>query len=75
MIWFTLTGDASGVIRTGLIGQVDRMKIYMSNNLPKGAAETEAWLIPFGTDEATSFAAQITKTESLPIIESFGTFV
>ena len=69
-----ITGDTSGVIRTGLIGMVDRTKIYMSNNLPKGAAETEAWLVPFGTNEATSFAAQITKTESLPIIESFGTY-
>lgn len=70
-----ITGDTTGVIRTGLVGMVDRMKIYQTNQLPKGATETTAYLIPFGTNEACSFAAQITKTESLPIINSFGTFI
>lgn len=69
-----ITGDATGVIRTGLIGMVDRMKIYQTNQLPKASVETEAFWIPFGTNEAITFAAQITQTESLPIIESFGTY-
>ena len=69
-----ITGDATGVIRTGLIGMVDRMKVYQSNQLPNAVTEEKAFLIPFGTNEACSFAAQITKTESLPIIESFGTY-
>lgn len=69
-----ITGDATGVIRTGLIGMVDRMKIYQSNSVPAATTETEAFLCPFGTNEAITFAAQITQTESLPIIESFGTY-
>ena len=69
-----ITGDTTGVIRTGLIGMVDRMKVYQSNQLPNAVTEEKAFLIPFGTNEACSFAAQITKTESLPIIESFGTY-
>lgn len=69
-----ITGDSTGVIRTGLIGMVDRMKIYQTNQLPKATTETEAFLCPFGTNEAVTFAAQITQTESLPIVESFGTY-
>lgn len=68
------TGDSTGVIRTGLIGMVDRMKIYQSNSCKAATTETEAFRIPFGTNEAVTFAAQITKTESLPIVESFGTY-
>ena len=69
-----ITGDTTGVIRTGLIGMVDRMKVYQSNQLDKATDEEQAYKVPFGTNEACSFAAQITKTESLPIIESFGTY-
>lgn len=33
------TGDASSTIRTGKIGMLDRFEVYVSNLLPKGAAD------------------------------------
>lgn len=69
-----ITGDATGVIRTGLIGMVDNMKIYKSNNLPAATNETEAFLCPFGTNEAVTFAGNITKTETGQLEGSFGTY-
>lgn len=69
-----ITGDATGVVRTGLIGMVDNMKIYKSNQLPAATTETEAFLIPFGTKEALTFAGQITKTETGQLENSFGKY-
>ncbi len=72
-----ITGDSSGVIRTGLIGMVDRMKVYQNNNLANGAlaglAAGEFGVIA-GTTEASSFAANITKTDTLKIPKSFGEY-
>lgn len=71
-----VTGDSTGLIRNGLIGQVDRTMIYMSNNLYKatdGDTET-SWYVQCGTKEAGTFAAQITKTDTLPIPTSFGEY-
>jgi len=69
-----VTGDATGVIRTGLIGMIDGMKIYKSNQLPAATLETEATLIPFGTTEALTFAGQITKTQQGQLEGSFGQY-
>ena len=72
-----ITGDSTGVIRTGLVGMVDRMKIYQNNNLPAGVAgglaAGETALIA-GTTEGSSFAANITKTDTLKIPNSFGEY-
>jgi len=69
-----VTGDATGVIRTGLIGMIDNMKVYKSNQLPAATTETEAFMIPFGTTEALTFAGQITKTETGQLEKSFGKY-
>lgn len=69
-----ITGDSTGVIRTGLIGMIDNMKIYKSNQLPSGSVETEATLVPFGTTQALTFAGQITKTETGQLENSFGKY-
>jgi hypothetical protein len=69
-----ITGDATGVIRTGLIGMIDNMKIYKSNQLPAATVETEAFLIPFGITQALTFAGQITKTETGQLEKSFGKY-
>jgi len=69
------TGDSKGVIRTGLIGSIDRFMIYKSNNLysvTDGSATP--FYMPFGTKEALTFASQLTKTESLRIPDSFGEY-
>jgi len=69
-----LTGDGSGVIRNGVIGMVDRTTIYQSNNLPHVTDTNEIFTVIAGTKEATTFAAQISKTDSLQIPDSFGEY-
>lgn len=72
-----ITGDSTGVIRTGLVGMVDRMKVYQNNNLPSGTggglASGETAIIA-GTNEAATFAANITKTDTVKIPDSFGEY-
>jgi len=48
------TGDNSSIVRTGLIGTIDRFKVYVSNMLPRGAA-AKAW-VPSSIDPATGAA-------------------
>jgi hypothetical protein len=63
------------VIRTGLLGQIDRTKVYQSNNLSRVTdGLTYGTYVIAGTREATSFAAQITKTDTLKIPDSFGEY-
>lgn len=72
-----ITGDSTGVIRTGLIGMVDRMKVYQNNNLPAGVAGGLAageTAIIAGTNEGPTFAANITKTDTVKIPDSFGEY-
>lgn len=71
-----ITGDTTGVIRNGLIGQIDRMKVYQSNNLhtaTDGDTETSTYVLA-GTKEAMTFASQIDKVDQLPIPDSFGVY-
>ena len=68
-----ITGDASAVIRTGLVGMIDRTKVYQSNNLLEGTSgEAGNFNILFGTKDATSFAMQLTKTETVRLESQFG---
>lgn len=73
-----VTGDSTGVIRTGLIGMVDRFKIYQSNLTYKVTDANEAnatcYYIHFGTNEAITFASQLIKTENLRIQDTFGEY-
>ncbi len=71
-----VTGDATGVIRNGLIGEVDGNMIYKSSQLltaTDGDTET-SWYIMMGTNEATTFAAQLDKAESLMNPDDFGMY-
>lgn len=71
-----VTGDATGVIRNGLIGMVDRTVIYQSNNLytaTDGDTETSTYVLA-GTKEAASFASQLDKVDTLKIQNSFGEY-
>lgn len=68
-----ITGDGTGVIRNGLLGQIDRTLIYQSNNLTVDATD-DGTLIVAGTKEATTFAAQMSKVDTLQIPDSFGEF-
>ncbi len=65
----SITGDGTSVLRNGRIGVIDRFELYMSNLLPKTGANHYV----FAThNHATTFAAQLTKTETLRSQTTFG---
>lgn len=71
-----VTGDPSGVIRTGAIGKIANFTIYESNNLltdTDGDEDTATYVIA-GTKEACTFASQIDKVDTLQIEKSFGSY-
>ena len=70
-----ITGDATGTIRTGLIGSLNGMKIYVNNNLPAGTIATHSDWVIAGTKAACSFALQMSKSDRLPIEASFGEYM
>jgi hypothetical protein len=75
-----MTGDPKSILRTGLLGMVDRFIIYTSNNIGSVAAATEAsgfksYYSLFGNKDAITFANQFIKTESLRSTDSFDTIV
>jgi hypothetical protein len=81
-----LTGDDKSILRNGKLGVIDRFTIYLSNQLPKaiagqnpdGSANAGALkrrMILAGHITALTFAAQITKTESLQNPNDFGQLV
>lgn len=72
-----VTGDATGVIRTGLVGQVDRFKVYQSNSVYHvtetiNTTDVETFSVLAGVRDAVTFASQIDKTETLPNPDQFG---
>jgi hypothetical protein len=69
-----VTGDPKGVIRSGLIGQVDGCDIYVTNHAFNFVDTDRIYTITSGTTEFCSFAAQITDTETLSIPDSFGKY-
>lgn len=72
----SLTGDNTSVLRNGRVGMIDRFTIYTSNLL---ATTTDGaytvYNIIFGHKLATTFANQITETETLKSAEVFGDLV
>jgi len=70
-----ITGDSSGVIRSGVVGMVDRTKIIQSNLLKTAVDGVQCTYCMGGTKEAVTFASQLTKTETLRIPDSFGDYM
>lgn len=70
-----LTGDSSGVIRSGAIGMIDKTMVYVSNNIDT-TTETavKCYSVVAGTKAATSFAMQLSKVDTLKIPDSFGEY-
>lgn len=68
-----VTGDPTGVIRSGVVGMVDKFTMIRSNNLPWDAVNSQSTVM-FGTKEALTFAMQLTNTETLRIPDSFGEY-
>lgn len=69
-----MTGDSSGVIRSGVVGMIDKFMVLRNNNLPWDGTNKNSSIL-FGTKEALTFAMQLTKTDTLQIQNSFGTYV
>lgn len=65
-----LTGDSVTPLRNGKIGMIDRFTVYISNNLPK-TADGDSYVLA-GTNDAISFASQITNVETLRSTSTFG---
>lgn len=81
-----VTGDSQSILRNGKIGRIDRFDIYVSNLLPKAAANfdysgnaaagtVKRHVMIAGHKSALTFASQINKVESLPNPNDFGTLV
>lgn len=68
------TGDASGTVRTGLIGMVNGMKIYVNNSVYSTATGETEYHVVAGTKMATSFAMQLSKVDSIKNPSSFGEY-
>lgn len=54
-------GDATSPVRNGLIGKIDRFKVYVSNQLPTIAANGTAWLSGDGSENTTSATTNAAK--------------
>lgn len=80
-------GDAKSIQRNGLIGQIDRFTVYVSNLTPRGIAgynwdgvtvesgALKRHTMIAGHKSAMSFASQITKVENIPNPNDFGQLV
>jgi hypothetical protein len=66
-------GDKTSILRNGIITEIDRSKIVVSNAL-KSVLDggNRCWYAPFGHRAATTFATQITKKETLANPDDFG---
>jgi hypothetical protein len=79
-------GDDKSMVRNGKIGQIDRFTVYVSNQLPKAAANQDYWggaaastakrrVLIAGHKSAVTFASQMTKVENLRNPRDFGDLV
>lgn len=73
-----LSGDAVSMLRNGRIGMIDRFTLYTSNLLPNGVAGGLAageHVMYAGHSHGLTFAAQVSKVETLRSEMTFGTIL
>ena len=69
----SLAGDGTSILRKGMVGMIDRFKVYSSNNLAlTGVPATGTYHCMAGHKEAVTFASQYVKTETVRLQDSFG---
>jgi len=66
----SLSGDATSIMRNGMLGMIDRFTIYNSNLLA-GSASVGTYIL-FGHKDATSFATQLVENKVLDNPNGFG---
>jgi hypothetical protein len=81
----SLSGDDTSMLRNGRLGRIDRFTLYSSNLLPHGTSMRVAsngdtgasgeWVILAGHSHGLTFAAQVTKTETMRSELTFGTIL
>ena len=72
----SLTGDGTSILRNGRIGMIDRFTLYESNLLTSVAdGGFTCYHVLGGQRHALSFAAQMTKMQSLVSESTFGTLI
>jgi hypothetical protein len=72
----SLTGDGTSPMRNGLIGTIDGYKVYVSNNFTSVSDSGKTcYHVPFGHKMGMTFAAQMTKTETLRNPKAFGDLI
>lgn len=71
----SLAGDGTSILRNGRIGMIDQFTIYRSNLLTSVSDTYTCWHALAGQINALSFAAQMTKMESLRAESTFGDIV
>lgn len=54
-------GDSQSMVRNGKIGQIDRLTTYVSNNLPRLAANGTSWISGDGSDTSLSATTNANK--------------
>ena len=55
-------GDATSIVRNGLIGTIDRFKVYVSNQLPKAVAGTATpWLSGDGSENSITSTSNLAR--------------
>jgi hypothetical protein len=79
-------GDSESILRNGRIGRIDRFDVYLSNLLPRAAANQDylgntsggtvkRHVILAGHKSALTFASQINKVETIRNPNDFGDYV
>jgi len=72
----SMLGESTSVLRNGRLGIIDRFTIYRSNNLYSATdGSYTAYSVLFGTNAAITFAAQMTKMETLRAESTFGDLI
>lgn len=60
------TGDATSPVRNGKIGTIDRFTVYVSNNLPKGAAGAATpWVSGDGSENSITTTGTVAKRRAI----------
>lgn len=61
-----VTGDGSSPVRNGKIGMIDRFTVYVSNNLPRGAAGTATpWVSGDGSENSVTTTGTVAKRKAI----------
>jgi len=65
------SGDSTSIIRNGLVGMIDRFKVFRTSNVAYITGD-KAWHCLFGTKHAITFASQLVKNKTQDNPTGFG---